>query len=145
MTNRSKGENIQVRIIRLIVNVKISMFSCTQDMLYSTVLPGVWSSYRQSCEDFFSFILRSVSCVTQTYSCLSVRWFNYKIWCSKPYYLAEFPETQYEYFAFGVSATLTVSCDSFCCLVYTKITINFPQAQHLFIKNVIPATCFCSY
>jgi len=54
MTNSSKGENVQVRIIRPIVNVKISMFSCIEDMLYSTVPPGVWSSYRQSYEDFFS-------------------------------------------------------------------------------------------
>jgi hypothetical protein len=33
MTNRSQGKNVQVQITRPVVNVKISMFSCIQDML----------------------------------------------------------------------------------------------------------------
>jgi hypothetical protein len=41
MTNVLQGENVQVRIIRPNVNVNISMFSCIQDMLYSTVPPVV--------------------------------------------------------------------------------------------------------
>jgi hypothetical protein len=87
MTSRSEWENIQVRIIQPIVNVKIGMFSCIQGMLYRTALPEVWSSYKQSCEDFFPFLLRTVLCVKQTYfylkSVISITKFgvvNLNIW-----------------------------------------------------------------
>ena len=41
MTNGSQGENAKVRIILSVVNVKINIFPCIQDMLYIATPPGV--------------------------------------------------------------------------------------------------------
>ena len=62
MTNVSQGENAIGRIILLTDNVKIIMVPCIQYMLYIAVLPGVWSSYRQSYEDCFPFCT-AICCV----------------------------------------------------------------------------------
>jgi len=62
MTNESQGENANGRIILLTVNVKIIIFPSIPYTLYIAVPPGVWSSYRQSYEDCFSFCT-AICCV----------------------------------------------------------------------------------